>query len=90
MINLFLAVLWLMLGVVLLANPWNNPDRRQEYTGWFCLAVATYNVISWRFQVRARRRAKEWQVEDYDEPVPPKVKDPTFDFSDEDKDKRGT
>jgi hypothetical protein len=85
LINLFLAGIWLVLGILFLVNPWENRDERQTMLGWFALGLAAYNLIRWRFQVMAQRRDEDWRRLTEDEPHPPKVRDSSFNFTDLDR-----
>lgn len=63
--NLFLAFVWLMLGVVLLGWQWFSGDARWYLKlddlrlsyGWFMLALAVYNLARWA-SVRASGAAR--------------------------------
>jgi hypothetical protein len=63
MLNLILAVFWLLFAIVAFAWPALNPDMRPWVIpgtdlsmGWFLVVLAIYNVVRWRTM---RTRARE-------------------------------
>ncbi len=91
MLNLFLAVTWLILGVAWLSWHWSHPEDRSSNivaAGWFAVLLALYNLARWwiRRSAAATRRAVEEaqrRAEDHQRPHPLPPPDPNFVFTDE-------
>jgi hypothetical protein len=92
---LFLALIWLLLGLVLLlpelgllGGRFKNDDWGQ-LVGWIALMFAAYNVVRWwsaRSLAAGRRAAAELEhrrrTEEEKAPRAYQAPDPNFDFSD--------
>jgi hypothetical protein len=69
MVNLGMAVCWLILGAVLLAYRWSDPTNRSLSIwgtgislGWFAIAMALYNLLRW-FLGRCSRKVPQSKLE---------------------------
>src|SRR5436305_718105 len=68
MVNLFLAFVWLVLGIILVGWHWLHPETgvfriwaSNVSVGWLALVLAAYNLIRWwsaRSHARALQRAE--------------------------------
>ena len=94
MINLFLAVLWLLLALVAFLWPWLRPGAETPtiyQTGipwfWAFLALTDYNLVRWGLVRAGQQRRRELQQEaerrwqQRERRRPEQAPDPTFDFS---------
>jgi hypothetical protein len=95
-VKLFLAILWLVLGVGLFVWPavtggpgWRFPLGDTSFSvGWVALALALYNLAGWfvvrayRAEVRARQQA-EARRQRFRPSQPIGDPDPTFNFTDD-------
>ena len=92
MVNLGMAVCWLVLGAVLLAWRWSDPAGRafsiwgtDLSLGWFAIAMALYNLLRW-FLGRSSRKVSQSRLElrrgrDPNAGRTPASHDPRFDFT---------
>jgi hypothetical protein len=69
MLNLGMAVCWLILGAALLAYQWSDPAGRslsiwgtRVSLGWFAVAMALYNLFRW-FLGRLYRKVPQSKLE---------------------------
>ncbi len=91
MINLILALVWLVLGVGLLVYHGITGDPRLRFLlGWVALALTLYNLVRWQGSrlFRSRHpsplpRARSHARHRPDRPEQPAEPDPNFDFSQE-------
>jgi hypothetical protein len=89
MVNLFLALIWLLVGVYAFAWPVLHPEARlPPLMGWAALGLCVYNLLrAWStLRVRAARRRQARAdsddfPEDDDAPRPKRVVNPTLDFT---------
>ncbi len=93
--NLFLAILWLLGGLVLVAYEQFTGDTKFHIRGtnislsWLCLVLAAYNLVRWWGvrSYRAQRRALEIEEARHrashfrPREGPPPGPDPNFDFT---------
>jgi TRAP-type C4-dicarboxylate transport system permease small subunit len=60
MLHLLMAACWLVLGAFLLSWQWSNPNSPVSIgstgipLGWFCVALAVYNLLRWWLNRRSR------------------------------------
>jgi hypothetical protein len=84
MVNLFLALLWLLLGAFVFVWPVLHPEARlPPLMGWAALGMVLYNVVrAWRtLRARAVRRRHALAERDHDAPRPKRIVNPTLDFT---------
>ena len=80
MINLFIALFWVVLGLGLIFIPGFDAWRIRGTDwsiGWLAIALAGYNLLRWWLTQRQQPR----RMHDDDQP-PPREYNPEFDFSD--------
>lgn len=84
MINLFIALFWLVLGVGLIVIPGVDHWRIRGTDlsiGWLAVGLAAYNLLRWYL---LRRQSRPRYVSDDDQPPPaPREYNPEFDFTKE-------
>src|SRR5262245_40455026 len=93
MLNLFLALFWLILGLALLAWDWASPTGPRLTipgtgisSGWFALVLALYNLARWE-AARAAAREREATLRAIERRRAPEREwltpppDPNFNFS---------
>jgi hypothetical protein len=80
MLNLVMAVFWLVVGGLLLGWQWLHPENRRLTIfgtgisiGWLALLLALYDLVRWRQERRLTRR----------QTPPAAVPDPNFNFTDQ-------
>lgn len=82
MINLFIALFWLVLGLGLIFIPGFDLWRIRGTDlsiGWFAIGLAGYNFLRWWLTVRQQRPQRDT---DGDQPPPaPREYHPEFDFT---------
>ena len=82
MINLFIALFWLVLGLGLILIPGFSHWRIRGTDlsiGWLAVGLAGYNLIRWWLTYRQQRPQR---MPDDDEPPPrPREYNPEFDFT---------
>jgi len=84
-LNLFIALFWLVLGLGLIFIPGFDAWRIRGSDlsiGWLAIVLAGYNLLRWWLV----RRQQPRRMHDNDHP-PPREYNPEFDFSDRDKPK---
>jgi hypothetical protein len=87
LLNLFIALFWLVLGLGLIFIPGFDAWRIRGTDlsiGWLAIGLAGYNLLRWWLT----RRSQHSRFMDHDEvPPAPREYNPEFDFSDRDKPK---
>jgi hypothetical protein len=88
LLKLFIALLWLVLGLGLIFIPGFDAWRIRGTDlsiGWFAIALAGYNLLRWWLWQR-EQRPRHFH-DDEESPGAPREYNPEFDFSDRDKPK---
>ena len=88
MINLFIALFWLVLGLGLIFIPGFDVWRIRGTDlsiGWLAVGLAAYNFLRWWLTVRQQRPRRIFHD---DEPTEPREYNPDFDFSKDQPDKK--
>jgi hypothetical protein len=95
MVNLFLAVLWLVLSSVFFAWEWTQPNSHAPRiwgsnvsVGWIAVVLAVYNLARWWSSQSFARRSgaaedSKWRLEDHRKIEEAKAVDPNLSFTDE-------
>ncbi len=92
MVNLFIALFWLILGLGLILIPGFDAWRIRGTglsLGWLAVALAAYNLVRW-WLLHGRQRPR--REPDADEPPPRQPREylPDFDFNKDKPDERIT
>jgi hypothetical protein len=97
MMNLLMAVLWLVVAAGVFARHWLHPEARNVfwipdvYIGWFAAVCVGYNVVRW-WSSRSYARHRQIAEQEWARRKPPGSRgrsqsavtpDPNFNFTDE-------
>jgi hypothetical protein len=87
-VNLFFALIWLVLGVGILVWDWLHPDAPPSSfrgsAGWLALVLCLFNLVRW-YTTRAGRLTREAyqrSLRPVRRSAPDRAPDPDFDFTD--------
>jgi hypothetical protein len=94
LLNLILALIWLVAGLVVFSLPWLSPGTRPPTIldtgislGWAFLVMVLYNLVRWAVRYAAERQQRALKHEmlrrwrEHEQAEQQGTPDPAFDFS---------